>query len=102
MFNHESRRRGETFVTRKITRAVARTAVHPRPIWHYAVRDWGTRPEYVEGMYGCQTDEPDTCFATGRGFHSAWSRGLRLSMPAWTRQYVKFDQRYLRPPRWIR
>ncbi len=55
LFNHESERRGETFVTRKITRAVARIAAGlQEKLWLGnldSVRDWGYAPEYVEGMW---------------------------------------------------
>jgi GDPmannose 4,6-dehydratase len=73
LFNHESPRRGENFVTRKITRAVA--AIEAGLTDHVelgnmdAVRDWGYAPEYVEGMWRMlQADEPtDYVLATGVG-----------------------------------
>ncbi len=73
LFNHESPRRGENFVTRKITKAVA--AIEAGIQDHVelgnleAVRDWGYAPEYVEGMWRMlQTDEPtDYLLATGVG-----------------------------------
>jgi GDPmannose 4,6-dehydratase len=72
-FNHESPRRGENFVTRKITKAVA--AIDAGIEDHVAlgtvdtVRDWGYAPEYVEGMWRMlQHDEPgDFVMATGEG-----------------------------------
>ena len=72
LFNHESPRRGETFVTRKITRAVA----HPRDADRLymgnldSIRDWGYAPEYVEGMWRMlQADEPeDFVLATGTAY----------------------------------
>ena len=73
LFNHESPRRGETFVTRKITRAVARIhAGMDKNLWLGnidAVRDWGYAPDYVEGMWRMmQQDEPmDYVLATGVG-----------------------------------
>ena len=73
LFNHESPRRGETFVTRKITLGVARSCSAPRDSLHLgnldAVRDWGYAPEYVEGMWRMlQHDEPDDyVLATGEG-----------------------------------
>ena len=74
LFNHESPRRGETFVTRKITRAVARIAGRACRTTLYlgnldAVRDWGYAPEYVEAMWRMlQQDEPDDyVLATGVG-----------------------------------
>ena len=55
LFNHESPRRGETFVTRKITRAVARIKKGLQKELYlgnlYSKRDWGYAPEYVEGMW---------------------------------------------------
>lgn len=73
LFNHESPRRGENFVTRKITKAVA--AIEAGIQDHVelgnldAVRDWGYAPEYVEGMWRMlQQDEPDDyVLATGVG-----------------------------------
>ncbi len=73
LFNHESPRRGENFVTRKITKAVA--AIEAGISDHVelgnlaAIRDWGYAPEYVEGMWRMlQADEPDDyVLATGVG-----------------------------------
>ncbi len=73
LFNHESPRRGENFVTRKITTAVA--AIEAGVTDHVelgnldAIRDWGYAPEYVEGMWRMlQADEPtDYVLATGVG-----------------------------------
>ena len=64
LFNHESPRRGETFVTRKITRAAARIAHGLQEVLSLgnldARRDWGYAPEYVEGMWRIlQRDQPD-------------------------------------------
>ena len=72
LFNHESPRRGETFVTRKITRAVARIALGLEPCLYLgnldARRDWGHARDYVEGMWRIlQHDTPDDwVLATGR------------------------------------
>jgi GDPmannose 4,6-dehydratase len=104
LFNHESPRRGETFVTRKITRAAARIKAGLSDCVYLgnldAVRDWGYAPEYVEGMWRMlQVDEPDDyVLATGtacsvREFVAAAFSRLDLD---WT-QYVRFDDRYLRP-----
>lgn len=71
LFNHESPRRGETFVTRKITRAAARIkyGIQEKVLLGNlnAKRDWGYAPEYVEGMWlMLQQDEPeDYVLATG-------------------------------------
>src|SRR5688572_24175597 len=73
LFNHESPRRGETFVTRKITRAVAAIQAGMQDLLIMgnldAVRDWGYAAEYVEGMWRMlQADEPeDFVLATGLG-----------------------------------
>jgi GDPmannose 4,6-dehydratase len=73
LFNHESPRRGETFVTRKITRAVARIGAGIQDTLHMgnldAIRDWGYAPEYVEGMWRMlQAESPDDyVLATGVG-----------------------------------
>jgi GDPmannose 4,6-dehydratase len=71
LFNHESPRRGETFVTRKITRSVARIKAGLATELHLgnlaAVRDWGFAKEYVEGMWRMlQQDAPDD-FVLGTG-----------------------------------
>ena len=104
LFNHESPRRGETFVTRKITRAVARIKAGVQPDLYLgnldAIRDWGYAPEYVEGMWRMlQADEPDDyVLATGvgltiRDFLDAAFGHAGLD---W-HEFVKFDERYLRP-----
>lgn len=104
LFNHESPRRGETFVTRKITRAAARIhAGLDQHLWMgnvEAIRDWGYAPEYVEGMWRMmQLDTPDDfVLATGAGhsvreFLAAAFDYVGLD---WEK-YVRFDERYLRP-----
>ncbi|MEY8014812.1 GDP-mannose 4,6-dehydratase [Mycobacterium servetii] len=104
LFNHESPRRGETFVTRKISRAAARIKAGLDQHLYLgnldAVRDWGYAPEYVEGMWRMlQADEPeDYVLATGaaftvRDFVEAAFNHVDLD---W-REHVRFDQRYLRP-----
>ncbi|HEV7193715.1 MAG TPA: GDP-mannose 4,6-dehydratase [Jatrophihabitantaceae bacterium] len=104
LFNHESPRRGETFVTRKITRAVAAIAAGRQDYLYLgnldAVRDWGYAPEYVEVMWRMlQADEPaDYVVATGvahsvRDFVQFAFDHAGLD---WER-YVRFDDRYLRP-----
>lgn len=104
LFNHESPRRGETFVTRKITRAVARISAGLQSRLYLgnldAIRDWGYAPEYVEGMWRMlQLASPeDFVLATGqpttiREFLDYSFSHLGLS---W-QEYVEFDQRYLRP-----
>ncbi len=104
LFNHESPRRGATFVTRKITRAVARIAAGEQSeLWMGnldSVRDWGYAPEYVEAMWRMlQVDEPtDYVVATNtaytvRDFLQFSFERVNLD---WEK-YVKFDERYLRP-----
>jgi GDPmannose 4,6-dehydratase len=104
LFNHESPRRGGTFVTRKITRAVARIAAGQQSELYMgnldSVRDWGYAPEYVEGMWRMlQHDTPeDFVLATGSAYtvrdFLQFSFG-RVGLE-WEK-YVKFDERYLRP-----
>lgn len=104
LFNHESPRRGETFVTRKITRAVARIRVGLQAKLYMgnmdAVRDWGYAPEYVEGMWQMlQADTPeDYCLATGvaatvqQFADRAFARvGLN------TADHIEIDPSYFRP-----
>jgi GDPmannose 4,6-dehydratase len=104
LFNHESPRRGETFVTRKVTRAVARILEGSQSELFLgnldAVRDWGYAPEYVHAMWlMLQHDEPlDYVVATGTAY--TIRDFLRFSFEHvnldW-QKYVKFDERYLRP-----
>ena len=74
LFNHESPRRGETFVTRKVTRAVAKILAGKQDSLYLgnldAKRDWGYAPEYVEAMWMMlQTDEPqDFVIGTGKNY----------------------------------
>jgi len=104
LFNHESPRRGETFVTRKITRAVARIKAglqHDLFLGNLdAVRDWGYAPEYVEGMWRMlQAESPgDYVLATGVGrtITDFLVTAFGHADLDW-RDYVRFDQRYLRP-----
>jgi GDPmannose 4,6-dehydratase len=104
LFNHESPRRGETFVTRKITRAVARIQAGLQEKVYLgnldAIRDWGYAPEYVEGMWRMlQADEPrDYVLATGypmtvREFCIAAFARVGLD---W-QDHVEHDPRYERP-----
>ena len=104
LFNHESPRRGETFVTRKITMAVARIAAGLQEKLYLgnldAVRDWGYAKEYVQAMWLMlqQSDASDYVVATGVGATvrdfcvAAFSRvGLDWQ------QHVQVDEKYLRP-----
>jgi GDPmannose 4,6-dehydratase len=104
LFNHESPRRGETFVTRKITRAVARIKAGLQSELFMgnldAVRDWGYAPEYVEAMWRMlQHDEPmDYVVATGAAYTVRDFLGFAFEHANlnWE-DYVRFDERYLRP-----
>jgi GDPmannose 4,6-dehydratase len=104
LFNHESPRRGETFVTRKITRAVARIVAGKQKNLYMgnldAKRDWGYAKDYVRAMWlMLQQDQPDDyVIATGET-HSV-REFLELAFGYvnlnW-QDYVEFDDRYLRP-----
>ena len=104
LFNHESPRRGETFVTRKITKAAARIKLGKQDKLYLgnleAKRDWGYAPDYVEAMWlMLQLDEPDDyVVATGeahsvREFLDEAFGYLRLD---W-KTHVEIDPRYFRP-----
>ena len=104
LFNHESPRRGETFVTRKITRAATRIKLGLQKKLYLgnidAKRDWGYAKDYVEGMWRMlQHDEPDDfVLATGetqtiRQFLDYTFEYLELD---WN-DYVEIDPRYFRP-----
>ena len=104
LFNHESPRRGETFVTRKITRAATRIKLGLQDKLYLgnldAQRDWGYAKDYVEGMWRMlQADEPDDyVLATGetqtiRQFLNYTFEYLDLD---WS-DYVEIDPRYFRP-----
>jgi GDPmannose 4,6-dehydratase len=104
LFNHESPRRGETFVTRKITRAAANIAAGIQKELYLgnldAVRDWGYAPEYVEAMWRMlQHDVPqDYVVATNTAYTIRDFLGFAFERVGldW-HDYVKFDERYLRP-----
>jgi GDPmannose 4,6-dehydratase len=104
LFNHESERRGETFVTRKITRAVARIKAGLQDVLYLgnldAVRDWGYAPEYVEGMWlMLQQDVPDDyVLATGKAATVREFCEVSFAHAGldWER-YVRVDPRYVRP-----
>ncbi len=104
LFNHESPRRGETFVTRKITRAVARISKGLQSELYLgnldARRDWGYAPDYVVAMWQMLQQETadDYVIATGtdlsvRDFVEKSFECVDLN---W-QDYVRFDPRYLRP-----
>jgi GDPmannose 4,6-dehydratase len=104
LFNHESPRRGETFVTRKITRAVANIVAGKQKKLFLgnlnAERDWGYAPEYVEGMWRImQHGEPlDFVLGTGES-HTVGefvSEAFGYAGLDW-RKHVEIDPRYMRP-----
>ncbi len=104
LFNHESPRRGETFVTRKITRAATRIKMGLQEKLYLgnldARRDWGYAPEYVEAMWRMlQQEQPDDyVVATGES-HSVkefLDEAFGLLELDW-RRHVELDPRYLRP-----
>ncbi len=104
LFNHESPRRGETFVTRKITRAIARIISGKDKFLYLgnldAKRDWGFAPEYVECMWRILQQEKPDDFVIGTGethsvreyVHEAFSyAGLD------TEKHIRIDPKYFRP-----
>ena len=104
LFNHESPRRGETFVTRKITMAAARIKLGLQQKLYLgnlnATRDWGFAPEYVESMWlMLQQEKPDDYVvatgvgATVRDFCEASFSALDLDY----REFVETEDRYTRP-----
>ena len=104
LFNHESPRRGETFVTRKITRAATRIKLGLQDKLFLgnldAERDWGYAADYVAGMWlMLQHGTPDDyVLATGerRSVREFCARAFGLLDLDWE-QYVEIDERYLRP-----
>ena len=104
LFNHESPRRGETFVTRKITRALAAMIAGKQQTLYLgnldAKRDWGYAPEYVEAMYlMMQQDKPDD-YVVGTGeahtVREFLDEALGYVGLDW-HERVKIDPRYFRP-----
>lgn len=104
LFNHESPRRGETFVTRKITRALAAIMKGTQDYLYLgnleARRDWGYAPDYVEGMWRVmQNGRPaDYVLATGEA-HTVGEfldEAFEYVGLDW-REFVRLDRRYLRP-----
>ena len=104
LFNHESPRRGELFVTRKITRAIARIKAGLQDKLYLgnldAERDWGYAPEFVEAMWlMLQADQPDDfVVATGTKYSVRDFLGFAFGHAGleWEK-YVEFDEALLRP-----
>ena len=104
LFNHESPRRGETFVTRKITRALARIKAGLQDKLYLgnldAKRDWGFAGDYVEAMWKMlQVDEPDDFVIASGETHSVrefLQAAFEHAGMDWE-PYVEIDPRYFRP-----
>lgn len=104
LFNHESPRRGETFVTRKISRAVARIKAGLQPKVYLgnleSRRDWGYAPEYVEFMWRMLQQEMPDDYVIGTGeTHSVRdfvTEAFGYAGLDW-QEYVEVDPRYFRP-----
>jgi len=104
LFNHESPRRGETFVTRKITRAIAHILAGKQQYLYLgnleAKRDWGYAPEYVEAMWlVLQQAEPDD-YVIGTGESHSVKEFLEEAFAYQSldwEKYVRIDPRYFRP-----
>jgi GDPmannose 4,6-dehydratase len=104
LFNHESPRRGETFVTRKISRGVARIKAGLDQALYLgnleARRDWGYAPEYVEGMWRMlQQDGPDDYVLATNETHSVkeFVEQAFAHVDLDWKEFVRFDKRYERP-----
>jgi GDPmannose 4,6-dehydratase len=104
LFNHESPRRGETFVTRKISRSVSRIKLGSDEFLYLgnleAKRDWGYAPEYVEGMWRMlQQDEPDDYVLATNETHTVreFVEVAFAHVGLDWKEYVRYDKRYERP-----
>src|SRR3954470_22083415 len=104
LFNHESPRRGATFVTRKVTRAVARIQAGLQDTLYMgnldAVRDWGYAPEYVEGMWRMLQAATPTDYVLATNTAYSVKDFVRMAFEhaglEWEK-YVDYDARYERP-----
>lgn len=104
LFNHESPRRGETFVTRKITRALAQITAGNQDKLYLgnlkAKRDWGYAPEFVVGIHKILQCNPPDDFVLGTGMSYSVEDFLRFAFGYldldWN-DYVEIDPRYVRP-----
>ncbi|MCL0082955.1 GDP-mannose 4,6-dehydratase [Thermodesulfovibrionales bacterium] len=104
LFNHESPRRGETFVTRKITRAISRIAAGKQDKLYLgnlaAKRDWGYAPEYVEAQWLMLQQDTPGDYVIGTGETHSVQEFLEETFAYvdldW-QKYVEIDQRYFRP-----
>ena len=103
-YNHESPRRGETFVTRKITRAATRIKLGLQKKLYLgnldAKRDWSHAADVVEGMYQIITaDNPDDYVVSTGTMHSVeeFARLVFSKLDLDYKEFIEFDPRYLRP-----
>ncbi|WP_406135283.1 GDP-mannose 4,6-dehydratase [Streptomyces sp. NBC_01089] len=104
LFNHESPRRGETFVTRKVTRAVARIRAGLQDRLYLgnldAVRDWGYAPEYVDAMWRMLQHHEPTDFVVATGVAATVREFVETAFAHagldWNK-YVRYDPKYERP-----
>jgi GDPmannose 4,6-dehydratase len=104
LFNHESPRRGETFVTRKITRAVSRIVAGKQKKLYMgnldSKRDWGYAKDYVQAMWLMLQQQEADDYVVATGETHAIKEFLELAFGYvnlnW-QEYVEFDERYLRP-----
>jgi len=104
LFNHESPRRGETFVTRKITCAVARIKHGLQETLYLgnlgARRDWGYAPEYVEGMWRMLQADVPSDYVLATGISTSVGEFAEVAFAAaglsW-QDHVQIDKHYLRP-----
>ena len=104
LFNHESPRRGETFVSRKITRAVANILAGNQGKLYLGTltsrRDWGYAPEYVEAMWRMLQQDSSGDYVVGTGESHSVQEFLESAFEYagldWM-EYVEVDQRYVRP-----
>jgi GDPmannose 4,6-dehydratase len=104
LFNHESPRRGETFVTRKVTRAVARIKAGLQDRLYLgnldAVRDWGYAPEYVDAMWRMLQHEEPTDYVVATGVAATVREFVETAFSHigldWG-EHVRYDPKYERP-----
>jgi GDPmannose 4,6-dehydratase len=104
LFNHESPRRGETFVTRKITRAVAAIKAGKQKVLYLgnldAIRDWGYAKEYVESMWLMMQKSESSDYVVATGVGATVRDFARVSFAHagldWEK-YVEIDEKYERP-----
>jgi GDPmannose 4,6-dehydratase len=104
LFNHESPRRGEIFVTRKITRAVANILAKKQRVLYLgnldAKRDWGYAPDYVEGMWKILHAASAEDFVLGTGVAHSVREFVEAAFSYVSlrfEKYVEIDKRYFRP-----